>query len=100
MTVFHNDAPEMGVWLKRRFEKTYYNGNINSEKNKGGYSVFEGDREGFGDRRRPRTSGAEEVGAFRKFLDAYAASDREAAAKRQLLSPHSSLHRLRYARFC
>ena len=44
MTVFHNDAPEMGVWLKRRFEKTYYNGNINSEKNKGGYSAFEGDR--------------------------------------------------------
>ncbi len=35
MTVFHNDAPGMGIWSKRRIEKPYYNGNNNSEKNKG-----------------------------------------------------------------
>ena len=35
MTVFHNDAPVMGIWSKRRIEKSYYNCNTNSEKNKG-----------------------------------------------------------------
>ena len=60
MTVFHNDAPEMGIWSKRGIEKSYYNGNINSEKNKG--SII------FGRLRQPRSSGTEGTFTFSRFL--------------------------------